>query len=521
MSTARPSVSGAERVLAGRYRLASLIASGGMAQVWQATDEVLRRQVAVKLLHPHLAADDTFVARFRQEAVAAARLAHPGIVSIYDTCSDGGAEAIVMELVTGPTLRQRLDDPAPIDQWQAAGLAAQVAEALDAAHRAGLVHRDVKPANILLCGDGRVKVADFGIAKAVADADLTQPGLMVGTAKYLAPEQVRGAAVDARTDIYSVGVVLYEMLCGRPPFVADTDAATALARLQGDPLRPRQVRPGVPKPLEEVVVRAMALDPDDRYASAADLRAALLSVGAAPSPAADLTATTIETAPERTSAAAPLPAGAAVPPPPQPATGPSFRQTERSWLVPTLLVVVVAVALGIAGVLLRQSGAGDLLGGVRDAIRPDRQEVSLTIASAAAFDPAGDGEENDDLATNVHDEDLSTAWRTESYDDRDITRLKDGVGIVLTLDSPAVLRSLELDSPTNGWRAVIYVAGSPADDLGGWGEPVATTEGLASGSSTIDLGGAEGGAVLIWILDRGDAPGRAPAEIQEARLIGR
>lgn len=493
-----------------------------MAQVWQGTDEVLRRQVAVKLLHPHLAADDTFVARFRQEAVAAARLAHPGIVSIYDTCSDGGSEAIVMELVTGPTLRQRLDDPAPIDPWQAAGLAAQVAEALDAAHRAGLVHRDVKPANILLCGDGRVKVADFGIAKAVADADLTQPGLMVGTAKYLAPEQVRGDAVDARTDIYSVGVVLYEMLCGRPPFMADTDAATALARLQGDPLRPRQVRASVPKPLEEIVCRAMALDPDDRYTSAADLRAALLSVGAAPSPAADLTSTTIETAPGHTSAAAPLPGGAPIPPPPQPASAPSFRQTERSWLVPTILVVVVAVALGIAGLLLRQSGAGDLLGGVRDAIGGDSAKASaLTIASATAFDPTGDGHENDDLAVNVHDGDPSTAWRTEGYNDRDITRLKDGVGIVLTLDAEATLESLELESPTNGWRAEIYVAASPADELGGWGEPVASTDGLPSGTNTIDLGEAKGTAVLIWILDRGDAAGRAPAEIQEARLLGR
>ena len=222
-------------------------------------------QVAVKLLHPHLAADASFVTRFRQEAVAAARLAHPGIVAIYDTCSEAGTEAIVMELVPGRTLRQRIDDPAPIDPWQAAGLAAQVAEALDAAHRAGLVHRDIKPANVLLAGDGRVKVADFGIAKAAEGADLTQPGLMVGTAKYVAPEQVEGKAVDARTDIYSLGVVLYEMLCGRAPFEGDGEAAVALARLQRDPLRPRQVRPSVPKSLEEVVCRAMARAPDDRY----------------------------------------------------------------------------------------------------------------------------------------------------------------------------------------------------------------------------------------------------------------
>jgi serine/threonine-protein kinase len=497
-----------------------------MAQVWQGTDEVLRRQVAVKLLHPHLAADETFVARFRQEAVAAARLAHPGIVSIYDTCSDDGVEAIVMELVTGPTLRQRLDEPTPIDPWQAAGLAAQVAEALDAAHRGGLVHRDVKPANVLLCGDGRVKVADFGIAKAVADADLTQPGLMVGTAKYLAPEQVRGDAVDARTDIYSVGVVLYEMLCGRPPFVADTDAATALARLQRDPLRPRQVRAGVPKALEDVVLRAMAREPEDRYASAADLRAALLAAGAVPSPDADLTSTTIEAAPGHTSAAAPLPADSPIPRPPQPEASPSFRQTERSWLLPTLLVVAVAVALGIAGTLIGQSGAGDLLGDVRDAIGGDAagEATELTIASAAAFDPVdlgGDGEENGDLAVKAHDGDPSTAWRTEGYNNRDITRLKSGVGLVLVFDSEKTLESLQLQSPTNGWRIAVYAASSPAATLDGWGEPVATADALPAGTNTVELDGAKGGAVLIWILDRGDAPGRAPAEIQEAVVVGR
>ncbi|MEO7428017.1 MAG: protein kinase [Acidimicrobiales bacterium] len=519
--TATSAVDGG-RLLAGRYRLSSLIASGGMAQVWQGTDEVLRRQVAVKLLHPHLAADATFVARFRQEAVAAARLAHPGIVAIYDTCSEGGLEAIVMELVQGPTLRQRIDDAAPIDPWQAAGLAAQVAEALDAAHRAGLVHRDIKPANVLLCGDGRVKVADFGIAKAVADADLTQPGLMVGTAKYLAPEQVLGEAVDARTDIYSLGVVLYELLCGRAPFVADTDAATALARLHRDPLRPRQVRPGIPKPLEDIVCRAMAREPDDRFASAADLRAALLAAGATPSPAADLTVTTLGVAPEsggdtRFTMAPPAAPSSA------PASGPSFRQTERSWLVPTALVVLVAVALGIAGLLLDRSGAGGILGGVRDAIGggPSGTPTPLALTGATAFDPTGDGAENNALAHNVLDGNPATAWRTEGYNDRDITRLKAGVGIALTLTTSAALDHVELQSPTNDWRVVVYVANAPASDLAGWGAPIATTGSLAAGTNSIDLHGAHGAAVLIWIVDRGDGAGRAAAEIQEARLVSR
>jgi serine/threonine-protein kinase len=502
--------------LGGRYRLSSILASGGMAQVWQGTDEVLRRQVAVKLLHPHLAADATFVTRFRQEAVAAARLAHPGIVSIYDTCSEEGIEAIVMELVVGHTLRQRLDGPPPIDPWQAAGLAAQVAEALDAAHRAGLVHRDIKPANVLLCGDGRVKVADFGIAKAVAEADLTQPGLMVGTAKYVAPEQVTGGAVDARTDIYSLGVVLYEMLCGRVPFSADTEAATALARLHRDPLRPRQVRPGVPKVLEDIVGRAMAREPADRFDSAAALRAALLAGGASSAPNPDVTAATERPSPDATVASAPVPARsrpltAAAPPP-------TFTQAERSWLVPTVIVVLVAVALGVAGLLIGGSGGG-FLDGVRDAFGSgDGQAV--TIERAAAFDPSGDGHENDAQAGLAIDGKQDTGWRTEGYNDPDITQLKDGVGLVLELQSAFDLEQVELTSPTNAWRVEIYVADGPQSTLAGWGEPVATTEGLPAGTNAIDLEGTRGSAVLVWIVNRGDAPGRAPAQIDEVRVLG-
>jgi serine/threonine-protein kinase len=481
-----------------------------MAQVWQGTDEVLQRRVAVKLLHPHLAADATFVTRFRQEAVAAARLAHPGIVSIYDTCSDHGVEAIVMELVEGRTVRERIDDPTPVTPWQAAGMVAQVAEALDAAHRTGLVHRDIKPANLLLCGDGRVKVADFGIAKAVEDADLTQPGAMVGTAKYLAPEQVRGEPVDARTDIYSLGVVLYELLCGRPPFKADTDAATALARLTSDPLRPRQVRSGIPRGLEDITLRAMAREPGDRYESAADLRAALLAAGAQPAPEPELTGTgSVPGLDATVSTAAPR-----VPAFPEPAPQ-SFVRSERSWLIPTTIVVLVALALALAGVLLGKSGAGNLFG----ALGGDDGGKPVAIASAQAFDPGGDGHENDASAPLAIDGDPATAWRTEGYNDRDITKLKDGVGLIVRLDRSSSIDAVELDSPSNGWKVAIYVADGSPTSLDGWGAPAATPDPLGSGQNTIDLDGAKGDSVLIWILDRGDAPGRASAEIREAKVL--
>ena len=183
----------------------------------------------------------------------------------------------------------------------------------------------------------------------------------------------------------------------------------------------------------------------------------------------------------------------------------------------------MAVALGIAGLLLGRSGAGGLFDNVRDAVGGDGEGTAapLAITSATPFDPSGDGRENGDLAPNIFDGDPGSAWRTEGYNDRDITRLKDGVGIILELGAAATLEQLELQSPTNDWKAVIYVAGTPAGDLAGWGDPVATTANLPAGTNVVDLGGAQGRAVLVWIIDRGDARGRAPAEIQEARLLGR
>ena len=258
-----------------------------MAQVWEATDEVLARRVAVKVLHPHLAADESFVERFRREAVAAARLSHPSIVSIYDTCADDDCQAIVMELVEGATLRELLDERKWLEPGQAVAIIAEVADALETAHQGGVVHRDVKPANILLSPDGRCSSPTSASRRPAATSP--PPNTTLGTAKYLAPEQVEGKPVDARADVYALGVVLYETLCGRPPFVADTEAATALARLHQEPMRPRNVRAGVPKAIEDVVLHAMARDPDQRYPSAAAFRAALLSAGRGAAPAQPLT----------------------------------------------------------------------------------------------------------------------------------------------------------------------------------------------------------------------------------------
>ncbi len=263
------------RVLGGRYRLLEEVARGGMAQVWAAEDPVLRRRVAVKILDPTLADDETVHRRFRHEAVAAARLAHPGIVATYDTGEDHGVAYIVMEFVEGTTLRRLLDARKRLDVDETADIGAQVADALAHAHARGLVHRDVKPGNVLVEPDGRVKVTDFGIAKAAGSSELTRAGAVVGTARYLAPEQVSAEPVDERTDIYALGLVLYEMLCGNTPFDGESEIANAVARLHAVPVPVGLARPEVPRAVQEVIARCLAREPDDRPGSAREVRDAL------------------------------------------------------------------------------------------------------------------------------------------------------------------------------------------------------------------------------------------------------
>jgi tRNA A-37 threonylcarbamoyl transferase component Bud32 len=272
----------AGRVLGGRYQLARLLARGGMAEVWEGHDATLSRPVAVKILQNHLAADAIFVERFRREAVTAARLGHHAIVATYDAGIDSGTAYIVMELVRGRTLRQFLTSTGALDPALAVGIAMQIADALAYAHRCGLIHRDVKPANVLLCDeDGavpQVKVTDFGIAKTTAELgqDLTATGTVLGTPKYFSPEQVEGRhEPDARSDLYALGVVLFEMLTGRVPFDGPTEMATALAHLRDTPPSVTALRPAVPPAVDSLVQKLLAKSPADRPPTAVAARQAL------------------------------------------------------------------------------------------------------------------------------------------------------------------------------------------------------------------------------------------------------
>lgn len=428
-------------ILGNRYHLVRKIAVGGMAEVWEAGDEVLGRAVAVKILHAQFTADRSLRIRFHNEAVAAARLVDPSIVAIYDTVKSEECEAIVMELVRGRTLREFLDERATLEPIEVVHIGAEVAGALAIAHRAGVIHRDIKPANILLSDDGRVLVTDFGIAKILDEPDLTRTAQLLGTVKYLAPEQVEGGPVDGRTDIYALGAVLYEALCGEAPFRAETPAALALARLHRDPTRPSSVVDEVPADLEDTVMRALSRRPPGRFASASDMRAALL-------------ATRLDLGVDHTIVASPPADGSD----PVPRPDPTPRRRHRSGIVVTAVIVAVLILLAL---LIANTDAGRQLLSSRPVTTTTSATTSaVAVSSAHSFDPAdrNGGLENESAAVNAIDADGRTSWSTESYASRSFGNLKSGVGLDIGLAERRSLRAIVISSPSVGWSVEVRVA---------------------------------------------------------------
>ncbi len=256
-------------VLGGRYRIEARIGSGGMAEVYRGIDPVLNRTVAIKVLLPQYARDTSFVARFRREAQAAARLNHANIVGVFDTGADGDTQYIVMEFIEGRTLADFLAAGRRLTPVQAAEVSQKVCGALAAAHAQGVIHRDIKPGNIMVTREGTVKVMDFGIARITSGAETApQTSAVLGTASYLSPEQAQGGPVDARTDIYSLGTVLYELLAGRPPFTGESPVAIAFKQVNETPVPPSQLNPDVPPREDAVVMRALSKNPANRYQTA-------------------------------------------------------------------------------------------------------------------------------------------------------------------------------------------------------------------------------------------------------------
>jgi serine/threonine protein kinase len=258
-------------VLLDRYEVGRLLGAGGMAEVFEGRDRLLARRVAIKVLQAQFVRDPSFLIRFKREAQAAASLSHPNIVGVYDTGTEDGTHFIVMEFVDGRTLKDVIRAEGPLYPERAAEICADVCGALIAAHARGLIHRDIKPGNVMLTPDGKVKVMDFGIARATTSETITQTAAVVGTAQYISPEQAQGQTVDYRSDLYSVGCCLFEMLTGTVPFTGATPVAIAYRHVREDPTPPRMLNPDVPAPLEAICLKAMAKLPDNRYQTAAEM----------------------------------------------------------------------------------------------------------------------------------------------------------------------------------------------------------------------------------------------------------
>ncbi len=464
----------------GRYHLEETIASGGAATVWRAYDDQLDRSVAIKILHPHLVGDEDTVRRFERESRNAARLHHPNAIQIYDSGRVGDVVYLVMEFVDGPTLKQVLRTHGALTEWPVvAAIGEQIAAALAEAHAQHLIHRDIKPANILFTTEGIVKVVDFGIAKALTGAttDLTAEGMTVGTATYIAPEQYTGAEIDARADVYALGMVMYECLTGRPAYSGDTPTATAAARLTREILPPRQVRADVDRRLEDVIVRCARRDPNERFNDVSAVAHALRQLNSDVEPH-ELTRDLVSSAPPDQPS---LPEFPEVDPDAE--TDPGMAAGDGGPnRVRMVLAFIAGIALTVAAVMAwSSSGGGPLVGdpGTTD---------SLEILSAGDYDPIGDQRENSDDVPKAFDRDVTTFWETEGYGGDAPQNGKPGVGLWFELGDQTV-DSLEIAFTAPGVEFKVYGADelpgpSGFESLVDWGTRIAEFEADSASTTT-------------------------------------
>src|SRR6476659_7654199 len=490
--SSRPSSSMIGTVLSGRYRLEAKLGSGGMSTVYLAGDETLDRSVAVKVMHREMSEQPDQLQRFRQEARAVAKLTHPNVVAVIDAGEDGGHPYIVFEYVKGETLKQRIGRVGALDTQEAIAYAIEVARGLSVAHARNMVHRDIKPQNVLIDEEGRAKLTDFGISRQLEQDGVTATGRVLGTTDYVAPEQAMGKAADPRSDIYSLGVVLYEMLIGQVPFHADSQVGVAMKHVNEELPDVQRRRPEASAAVALVVERATAKNPDERYQTTAemidDLETAL-EVEAARAGSTTGEATSVLDA---------------VPPPQRKLSG----RARWSWAA----LVVLLICRGIGG-----GGANKGKGG------------NVAISSATDYDPQGDGEKVGSKVELAADGDpTGTAWETEHYDSETFEGTKTGpdpgVGVYVTTTSPATPQRMIVRSPTPGWDAQVFAApAGPPSDLSGWEEPVGEVS-EAEGVQEIDLEVHQPSTYfLLWFTKASparDQEGRYQIEISDIKLFG-
>jgi len=460
-------------LIAGRYELEELVGSGGMSSVYRAHDKLLERTVALKILHEQFTRDDAYVERFRREARAVAQLAHPNIVTVIDRGEQDGRQFIVFEYVDGMNLKELLDQEGPLEPREAIELALQVARGLSFAHENGLVHRDVKPQNVLIDADGRAKVTDFGIAHALDVDGMTITGTIMGSSNYIAPEQARGEPVDEQSDVYSLGCVLYELLTGEVPFDGDNFVAVAMRHVNDPVPTVGEVRPDVPPHLDWAIRCAMAKGNNDRFASMSEFAAELEACYAELDGAEGATV---------------------VVPPRRPPRAPRARRERRrrSRVLPFVLLGVGLAALigGLAGALLLRDNGGGTSGGT-----PPRPSGPVHFTTAAAYDPFGDRQEHDQDLNKAIDSNPDTSWETEHYQ----SFTKPGVGLVVGTNSAVSPKTLTIATGTPGFTAQIK-AGDSSD---GPFHPVSSSQTVNGSPVSFDLTGG-GRYFLVWITSLGD-----------------
>ena len=415
------------RVIADRYEVQELLGSGGMASVYRAHDRLLERSVALKVLHEHFSRDPEYVERFRREARAIARVSHPNIVTVIDRGNVEGLEYIVFEHVRGETLKEIVEREGPLPVDEALLLAHQVARALAFAHEQGIVHRDVKPHNVLVDDERGAKVTDFGLARSLEpEHDITQTGTVMGTSDYISPEQASGGTVDERSDQYALGVLLYEILAGEVPYPAEGYMASAMRHMRDPVPSVRERRPDVSPPVDELIQRAMAKRPEDRFPTTEALVAALEAAiaegrGAKPSDWAQTQA---------------------VRPPGRPSQRSRPRRpSRRKRSVVPFLLALVTIAAGAA-----------LLGFiVTNRVTDGESGGPVSLEAVADFDPEGGDGEHPEAVPAATDGDVNTFWMTETYN----SFSKSGVGIVLDAGRPVDVDQIEVVSDAPGFTALI------------------------------------------------------------------
>lgn len=491
-------------VLSGRYRLEAKLGSGGMSTVYLARDQTLDRPVAVKVMHREMSEQPDQLERFRQEARSVAKFSHPNVVSVIDAGEDGGHPYIVFEYIEGETLKQRISRNGALDPQEAIAYAIEIARGLSVAHARNMVHRDIKPQNILIDAEGRAKLTDFGISRQLEQDGMTATGRVLGTTDYVAPEQAMGRKVDPRTDIYSLGVVLYEMLIGQVPFAADSQVGVAMKHVNEELPDVQRRRPEVSAAVALVVERATAKDPAERYQRVGEMiddLSTALEVEAARAGS---------TTGEATSVLDALPA-------------PKRKLSGRArWSWAAILVLLLVAGGTLLAVQLISSGNIGGGGGEKGNGKP------VQISSATDYDPEGDGEEvGSKVELAVDGDPTGTAWETEHYESDTFAGTKTGpdpgVGIYVTASSPAKPTKMVVRTPTPGWDAEVFAAASgPPEELSGWGEPVGTVVD-ASSTQEIDLNLIEPATYfLLWFNKASEAHdqfGGYQVEISDINLL--